>query len=42
MKPIDITEYNVDSNDQDPKFKIGDHVGISKYKYIFAKRFTPN
>ena len=25
-----------------PKFKIGDRVRISKYKNIFAKRYTPN
>ena len=47
MKPIDVksdsyAEYNVDSNDKDPKFKIGDHVRISKYKNIFAKGYTPN
>ena len=47
MKPIDVkpssfAEYNVDSNDEDPKFKIGDHVIISKYKNIFAKGYTPN
>ena len=24
------------------KFKVGDHVRISKYKNIFAKRYTPN
>ena len=23
------------------KFKVGDHVKISKYKNIFAKRYTP-
>ena len=37
MKPIDVkfysyAEYNVDSNGKDPKFKIGDHVRISKQK----------
>ena len=42
MKPIDIkydfyAEYNVGSNNKDPKFKIGDHVRISKYQNIFAK-----
>ena len=47
MKPIDVTydsyaEYNVDSNEKDPKFKIGDHVRISKYKNILAKVYTPN
>ena len=47
MKPIDITsnsyaEYNEDSNKKDPKFKVGDHVRISKYKNIFAKGYAPN
>ena len=26
----------------DPKFKVGDHVRISKYKNIFSKGDTPN
>ena len=30
------------SNKKEPKFKVGDHVKISKYKNIFAKRYTPN
>ena len=35
MKPIDVTsdsyaEYNKDFNKKDPKFKVGDHVRISK------------
>ena len=34
IKPIDVTK--------DPKFKVGDHVRISKYKNIFAKGYTPN
>ena len=47
MKPIDVTsdsyaEYIEDFNKKDPKFKVGDHVRISKYKNIFAKRYTPN
>ena len=31
MKPIDVTsyaEYNEDSNETDPKFKVGDRVRI--------------
>ena len=28
--------------DNDPKFKVGDHVRISKYKNIFPKGYTPN
>ena len=40
MKPTDVTsvpyaEYNEDSNEKDPKFKVGDRVRISKYKNIF-------
>ena len=47
MKPIDVTsdyyaEYNEDSNKEDPKFKVGDRVRVSKYKNIFAKRYIPN
>ena len=47
MKPIDVEddsfdEYNEQSNEKDPKFKVGDHVRISKFKNIFAKRYTPN
>ena len=46
-KPIDVTgdsyaKYNENSNKKDPKFKVGDHVRISKYKNIFAKGYTPN
>ena len=45
MKPIDVTsdsyaEYNKDSNEKDPKFKVGDRVRISNYKNIFAKGYT--
>ena len=29
-------------NDKDPKFKVGNHVRISKHKNIFAKGYTPN
>ena len=47
MKPTDVkdnTYINIDRevNDKDPKFKVGDHVRISKYKSIFAKGYTPN
>ena len=42
MKSIDVTgdshaEYNEDFNKDDPKFKVGDHIRILKYKNIFAK-----
>ena len=29
-------------SDKDPKFKVGDHLRISKYKNIFAEGYTPN
>ena len=42
MKPTDDTsdsyaEYNKDSYVTKPKFKVGYHVRISKYKNVFAK-----
>ena len=47
MKPIDVKDntcINTDkeTNDKDPKFKVGDRVRISKCKNIFAKGYTPN
>ena len=47
MKPIDITfdfyaEYKEYSNVTKPKFKVGGHVRISKYKKCFAKVYTQN
>ena len=47
MNPIDVksdsfVEYNEESNEKDPKFKVGDHVRISKFKNVFAKGYTPN
>ena len=47
MKTINVTddsfvEYNKESNQKDPKFKVGNLVRISKYENIFAKGYTPN
>ena len=47
MKPVDVKDNtyidsNKEVNDKDPKFKVGDHVRISKYKNIFAKGYMPN
>ena len=51
MKPVDVNsstyldsdkENNKEDNKEDPKFEVADHVGISKYKNIFAKSYTPN
>ena len=46
MKPADVksTTY-IDpkkNNEEGPKFKVGDHVRISKYKNIFAKNYVSN
>ena len=47
MKPTDVKDntyidFGKEVNDNDPKFKVGDHVRISKYKNSFAKGYTPN
>ena len=47
MKPTDagddsFAEYNEESNEKDPKSKVGDHVRISKFKNVFTKGYTPN
>ena len=47
LKPKDVeddsvAEYNEDSNEKGPKFKVGDYVRISKYKNNFAKGYSPN
>ena len=47
MKPIDVkdntyVDFGKEVNDNYSKFKVGDHVRISKYKNIFAKGYTPN
>ena len=47
MKPVDVKDntyidFKKEVNDKDPKFKVGDHVRISKYKNIFAKGYTSN
>ena len=47
LKPIDVKDNTYintskEINNKDPKFKVGDHVRISKYKNIFAKGYTPN
>ena len=37
IKPIDVKtttyiDFDIEDNDKDPKFKVGDHVRISKFK----------
>ena len=41
MKPADIKsntyiDFNVEKNDEDPKFEVDDHVRILQYKSIFT------
>ena len=47
MKPVDVKDntyidFKKEVNNKNPKFKVGDHIRISKYKTIFAKGYTPN
>ena len=47
MKPVDVKDntyidFKREVNNKDPKFKVGDHVRISKHKNIFAKGYAPN
>ena len=46
MKPINVGNnkrvYIDEHSKKDSRFKVGDRVRISKFKNIFAKRYTPN
>ena len=47
MKPVDVKyntyiDFKKENNNKDPKFKVDDHVRISKYKNTFAKGYMPN
>ena len=47
MKHVDVNssthiEFNKENNQKGPKFEVGDHVKILKYKNIFAKANIPN
>ena len=47
MKPVDVKDntyrdFGKEVYDKDPKFQVGDHMRISKYKNIFAKGYIPN
>ena len=39
---MEAVDASVDSDKKDSKSKVGDHVRFSKYKNIFAKRYTSN
>ena len=47
MKPVDVKlstyiDFDKKNNKEGPKFKVRDHIRISKYKNIFEKGYTPN
>ena len=42
VKPSMYIDFNQEINKEDPKFKVGVHVRISKYKNMFAKGYAPN
>ena len=47
METVDVKHYTYidfckEVNNKDPKFQVGDHVRISKYKNIFAKGYALN
>ena len=47
MKPVHVKpsihiEFNKETSQEGPKFKVDDHVRISKHENIFAKGYVPN
>ena len=42
VKSITYGHLNRENNKEDPKFEVGDHVRVSKYKIFFSKFNTPN
>ena len=42
VKSSTYIDSSKEINDEDPKFKMGDIVRISKYRNIFAKSYVPN
>ena len=42
VKPVDVKDDTYINFQKEVNDKVGDHVRISKYKNIFAKRYTPN
>ena len=42
LKIMHIFILKKEVKDKNPKFKVVENVRISKYKNIFAKRYTPN
>ena len=42
VKSSTYINFNKKNKKKDPKFKVGDHVRISKYEEIFAKNYVSN
>ena len=42
VKPGMSIDFNKENNKEGPKFKVGDHARISRYKNNFAKGYVPN
>ena len=47
MKPVDVNsntyiDFNKENTQKGPKFEVGNHVKIFKYKNVFAKGNIPN
>ena len=47
IRPVDVKDntyidFSKEISNEDPKFKVGDHVRISKYKNIFSEGYTPS
>ena len=47
MKSVDVNrsmhaDFDKENNNKDPKFKVGNHVRVSKYKSILAKGYISN
>ena len=45
MKPLDVKDntyidFGKQVSNKDPKFKVGHHIRISKYKSIFPKKYS--
>ena len=45
IRPADVKssthiDFDKENNEKDPKFKVGDHARMSKYKSIFSKGYV--
>ena len=47
MKPVNVKsstyiDFDVENNNKDPKFEVGNHAQISRYKKSFCNRLRPD